>query len=708
MKSYFSGILLFSYLLCWSQETVQDSILPEKLEEVIVTGQINPQAVDKSVVEVKVLNRDIIERQAGNTLADVLATTLNLAVLPQTSNGRSEVSLFGLNNEYFKVLVDNIPLVNEEGSGNNTDLSTINLDDIERIEIVEGAMGVQYGANAFTGVINIITKKNSKYKWEINAYSQQETIGNEFGFFDEGRHIQSLRLGHNFNEKWHANAGISRNDFNGFLNNRRGRDYELSDGLRGFEWLPKEQLSARGTVSFKDENINVFYRFEFLDEEIDRVNENVDQNFNSSTQTSNPSAIDEILSNNRMVHHINATGKLLEKYNFNVSLSYQEQEQDLERFVYRIRTEEKENVTKLGNQSRETIFSRGTLSNLFQSEKFSAQGGYELSLEEGTGSLFTLFVSPGEEGVAQELRNYDFFGAAEWTVNNKLTLRPGFRFSTTNLFQPQYIGSLSAKYDLGNKWSLRGVLGSANKTPSYAELFTFFVDVNHDVRGNINLNPERGVSAFLHLKKSFNFVESDIRLKSKLSASHINLRDKIELIEINRNPLQYQFNNIDRFKAFIAFIENDFYYKNIKASIGASSQWRATIFKESAQPNENYLFSFQLNSNLKYSIPNWDTDISLFYKFTGEQPRLRQSIDEDGEQIFIVGRNGSFGFLDMTLRKGFKDNQFIATLGARNLLNVTDINTSALDGGTHNGDPTALAVAYGTSVFLKLAYNLKI
>ena len=701
MKSYFSGILLFSYLLCWSQETVQDSILPEKLEEVIVTGQINPQAVDKSVVEVKVLNRDIIERQAGNTLADVLATTLNLAVLPQTSNGRSEVSLFGLNNEYFKVLVDNIPLVNEEGSGNNTDLSTINLDDIERIEIVEGAMGVQYGANAFTGVINIITKKNSKYKWEVNAYSQQETIGNEFGFFDEGRHIQSLRLGHNFNEKWHANAGISRNDFNGFLNNRRGRDYELSDGLRGFEWLPKEQLSARGTVSFKDENINVFYRFEFLDEEIDRVNENVDQNFNSSTQTSNPSAIDEILSNNRMVHHINATGKLLEKYNFNVSLSYQEQEQDLERFVYRIRTEEKENVTKLGNQSRETIFSRGTLSNLFQSEKFSAQGGYELSFEEGTGSLFTLFVAPGEEGVAQELRNYDFFGAAEWTVNNKLTLRPGFRFSTTNLFQPQYIGSLSAKYDLGNKWSLRGVLGSANKTPSYAELFTFFVDVNHDVRGNINLNPERGISAFLHLKKSFNFVESDIRLKSKLSASHINLRDKIELIEINRNPLQYQFNNIDRFKAFIAFIENDFYYKNIKASIGASSQWRATIFEESAQPNENYLFSFQLNTNLKYSIPNWDTDISLFYKFTGEQPRLRQSIDEDGEQIFIVGRNGSFGFLDMTLRKGFKDNQFIATLGARNLLNVTDINTSALDGGTHNGDPTALAVAYGTSVFFK-------
>ena len=71
--------------------------------------------------------------------------------------------LFGLDGEYFKVLIDNVPIINEGGFGNGTDLTLINLDDVERIEIVEGAMGVQYGSNAFTGIINIITKKSSRY-----------------------------------------------------------------------------------------------------------------------------------------------------------------------------------------------------------------------------------------------------------------------------------------------------------------------------------------------------------------------------------------------------------------------------------------------------------------------------------------------------------------------------------------------------------------
>ena len=92
--------------------------------------------------------------------------------MPDGDSGRSTVSLFGLDASYFKVLVDNIPLVNEGGVGNNTDLSQINLDDIERIEIIEGAMGVTHGANAISGILNIITKRHTTNKWNI-TYSLQ-------------------------------------------------------------------------------------------------------------------------------------------------------------------------------------------------------------------------------------------------------------------------------------------------------------------------------------------------------------------------------------------------------------------------------------------------------------------------------------------------------------------------------------------------------
>ena len=46
-----------------------------------------------------------------------------------------------------------------KGLGNNTDLTQLNLDDVQQIEIVEGSMGVEYGANAVSGIINIITKE---------------------------------------------------------------------------------------------------------------------------------------------------------------------------------------------------------------------------------------------------------------------------------------------------------------------------------------------------------------------------------------------------------------------------------------------------------------------------------------------------------------------------------------------------------------------
>lgn len=155
-KLWLTAINIYS-----QNETVKDTAKVEALEEGVVAGQHNPHSVGKSVFEVKVISRNDIERQAGNNLADVLNNTLNLNITTNTSTGKSGVSLFGLDSQYFKVLVDNVPIINEEGVGNNTDLPLINLDDVERIEIAEGAMGVQYGANAVSGIINVITKKSA-------------------------------------------------------------------------------------------------------------------------------------------------------------------------------------------------------------------------------------------------------------------------------------------------------------------------------------------------------------------------------------------------------------------------------------------------------------------------------------------------------------------------------------------------------------------
>ncbi len=707
MRSSFLYIFLFiSTFLMAQVPQKKDSIFPEKLDEVIVTGQINPQSVSKSVVEVKVISRKVIERQAGNTLADVLNTRLNLTITPNPSTGKSGVSLFGLDSQYFKVLIDNIPIINEEGVGNNTDLTLINLDDIERIEIVEGAMGVQYGSNAVSGIINIITKKSSRNDWDITAYVQEETVGNEYEWFDKGRHIQSLKVGHNFSEYVYANAVYTRNDFTGYFNDRPGESYAINDGMRGHEWLPKLQQNTKALLSYKKEKINLFYRFDFLNERIERYNETVDPNENPATATTNPSALDEVYTNNRLYHHLNSTGTIFKKIGYNVSVSYQEQTKDLERYTYRIRSQQKENVEEGEYQNRSAFFSRGTFSNIINTSKANLQVGYELTNEQGSGSSLAIVIGPESEEVTQTLTNYDFFAASELQLTNRFSLRPGFRVSFSNLFDTQYIGSLSAKQTLGKDWELRAILGSANRTPNYNELYTFFVDVNHNVQGNPELKPEQGYSAFLHIKKRSSLAEGIIRLKNKLSFNYLGLQDRIELIVVNQTPLAFQYNNIDSFRAVGVFSENEIFYNNFKGQLGASVQGVSKVLDSNTQSNDDFLFNLQLNSNLAYTVPKWNTTFSLFFKHIGKQQQFVEKTNAEGNQEFVQGETDAYSWTDATINTSFFDGAFITTLGARNIFNVTQVNTTAFEGGTHNAPPTQIPLGYGRSYFLKLTYNL--
>lgn len=701
-------VLILSGIQFYAQNEVpQDTTKLEKLNEVVITGQHNPQSVEKSVFEVKVISRKDIERQAGNNLADILNTTLNLNITPNTATGKSGVSLFGLDSQYFKVLVDNVPIINEEGVGNNTDLTLINLDDVERIEIVEGAMGVQYGANAVSGIINVITKKSSRNDWDISAYVQEETVGEEYEWFNKGRHIQSLRLGHKFTESLYANIVYTRNDFGGFWDERKGEKYDRNDGLRGHEWLPKLQQNAKAMLSYSKNDFSIFYRFDYLNETIDDYSKLVDIQENPATATTRPISQDKIFTNNRFYHHLNATGSFFKKVNYNISVSYQEQTKELEQYTYIIRADQKENIEKGEYQQRSAFFSRGTFSNLIQTQTVSLQAGYELTNERGSGSASSVMITPGEESVTQSLDNYDFFASSEINLSERFSLRPGARVSFGNIFDTQFIGSLSAKQILNNGWELRAVLGSANRTPNYDELYTYFVDVNHNVQGNPELLPEKGISTFFHIKKNTSLSDGKVRLKNKLSFNYLGLTDRIELIVAQQTPLEFQYSNIDSFRSIGAFTENEIFFGNFNAQLGASIQGISKVL-ESRNNDDGFLFNFQLNANLRYTISKWNTTFSALFKYIGEQQQFVEKTNNAGEQVFETGKTDGYSWMDATINKSFFNGMFVATIGARNILDVTSVNTTAFDGGAHSGPAAQIPLGYGRSYFLKLAYNLNL
>src|SRR5690606_35670074 len=162
---------LFCSLFCVNGFVMQaqvDSLeLPNEntiMEEIVITGQFEPQSIKKSVHNVRVISKADIQNLAANNLGDVLNQYLNITVTPNGQSGRSTISLFGLDAQYFKILIDNIPVVTDTGLGNEVDLTQSNLEDLDQMEMIEGAMGVTHVANAVSGVLNIITKKTSRHK----------------------------------------------------------------------------------------------------------------------------------------------------------------------------------------------------------------------------------------------------------------------------------------------------------------------------------------------------------------------------------------------------------------------------------------------------------------------------------------------------------------------------------------------------------------
>ena len=695
----------------FSQENIfrrMDTLTPIMLDEVVVTGQYNVQSVKKSIFEVKVINRQQIEQRAANNLADLLNQTLNINITPNTSTGKSSISLFGLNAQYFKILIDNVPVINEEGIGNNVDLTLINLDDIQQIEIVEGSMGVQYGANAVSGVINIITKKSSIHNTQISTYIQEETVGSEFELFQKGRHIQSLKLGHNFTDNIFTNIVFTKNSFRGFWNNRQGEVYDKKDGLRGHAWLPKIQYNTKFLFNYKKEYFKLFYKFDYFNEQIDKFNSIVDLNENAATATIDPIALDEIYINNRFIHHLNSNGLLSKNINYNISVSYQEQTKDLETYTYRIREDEKLNIQKGEYLSRAALFSRGTFSNLIQTDNFNFQAGYELTNERGSGSPLAITISSDENIVKQRLDNYDLFASSEINISDTFSLRPGARVSFTNLFENQYLFSLSSKYLFKNNLELRTVIGSANRTPNYDELYTYFVDINHNVQGNPFLNPEQGISAFIHLKKEYDLANQILNIKSKISASYINVNERIELVVVEQSPLAFQYNNIDIYKSFGLFSENTFQYNRLKIQLGVSLLGISKILDSSINSKDDFLYNIQLNSSINYIIPSWKTSVALYYKHIGKQHQFVERTNAAGNQEYQKGTTQSYDWLDATVKKSFLNHKIETTLGVRNLLNISSVGTSAFSGGAHTTAPQNIQLAYGRSYFFKLAYNLNL
>lgn len=698
--------ILFFFLVVVTKFSLAQEVDSAKtilFSDVVVTGQFEPQALKKSIFNVRTISALDIQQLAATSLADVLNQTLNITVQPTGSDGRSTVSLFGLDGQYFKILVDNIPMVNDSGLGNSIDLTQINLNDIERIEIIEGSMGVTHGANAVSGILNIITKKTVAKKWEISASVQEETVGSEYAFFNEGRHIQNVRLAHRISDGFTASFSVNRIDFDGFLGDRKGLSHAINDGKRGFNWYPKEQWITNGFIQYKRDTYKLFYKVEHLNERFEFMNTTVNTLSNAPFPDIK-TAFDQRFFTTRWFHHLNSSGTVNDKFPFTVSLSYQTQVREQDAFLYNITNQTEENAIQTIDQSSKVAYSTGTISNLFQHTKWDAQLGYEVVMNEGFSRVIGENNFP--KSVRKNINNYDAFISAEYKANEHAAFRSGVRYSVQNTFADQYAASLGFRYLFKNETELRIGAGRSYRTPNFEELYSEIIFSGHFFVGNENLIPETSTSFDLGIKKKFQF--DSFQWQSQLAVNFLDVNDRIEMALIETVPIaKSQYINISLYRMWNFAWTHQFQWKQFNWNIGASLVGISQAINNGAiTSDDDFLFTNQLNSSLSYSWKKANTTFSAYYKFNGKQQQFVAAFDDDGNPTFKPSVLNSFSLMDASIRKLFSNNKFEITAGARNIFNVVTVNqTQPNQGAAHQGD-AALLLGYGRSYFLKLVYNL--
>ena len=653
----------------------------DDLSEVVVTGQTAPTLARKSVKSIRVIGRDRIEKQAAVNLRDLLSNELNFQVSEDPVLG-TQLNLAGMSGSQIKILIDGVPVIGRLDG--NIDLSQINLNNVDRVEIVEGPMSVQYGTDAVAGTINLITSRRASADLEgrVNAY--YETVGRYN--FDVGLRLPLFK-------HWHSQLSLGRNDFEG---------WHPEDGERNLQWNPKEQYFANLQVQRRFDRWLLRYQGEFFDEEIQ--NAGAVGSFDSalvpvdSGAWKYPQALDDLYFTRRVNNSLNAQYYFKNGARLKGFVAYN--------YFRRIKRSEIVNLHNgerqlfVGTDAQDTSVFGLLASRAFYSRKWltklSSQIGYDLNYEFNRGER----LARGERSITDAA----LFTTLTYQPTEALEIEPGLRYAYNSRYSAPLISSLALRWQLADQWTYRFSYGQGFRAPSLKELYFLFVDENHNILGNENLEAETshnfqtGLSYFhtgkrssfeIELKGFFNDLRNEIRLIAVVDPSDSDPRG------LFRNE------NVARSQNAGASLSGRWVRGALKAEAGLSYLGIKNSLAFSSETPQDFNFFPQARLNLSYEIKPWGLSPSLFLNYQG----AREDLSLNAEGNLSQTRFSDFVMSDFTLQKQIKE-KWRLSLGVKNLFNITNLQASqSIGGGAHSAGSRSVPLGYGRSYFGQINYQ---
>lgn len=643
------------------------------LSEVVVTSQYAPTRVEQSVQKIQVIDKEKIQQMGAVNMQDVLSNQLNVRLQMDNVLGAG-MSLQGISGENVKILLDGVPLIGRLNG--NIDLSQINLNNVERIEFIEGPLSVQYGTNALAGTINIITKNSSTKKYILGATAYYESIGTynvnaETNFYSKKHNIQASG-GRNYFDGWNASEGQF------FMPKEH-----IADSTRYKQWKPKEQYFGSLGYNYTFNRLNFGFKSAYFDEKI------TNRGFPRAPYAEN--TFDDYYYTKRLDNHIFLNGKMSENWTINALAAYNYYNR-IKKTVYKDLTTLEETLS--GNSSDQDtsnfslLMSRASFIHTKPDSKFNYEIGYDVNYESAFGKRI--------ENQTQYMGDYALFVTGEYKPWQKLTLKPGLRYAYNTVYNTPLIPSFNMKWMLNSRHTIRGSYARGFRAPTLKELYFMFVDINHNIVGNTNLRSEQ--SNNFSLAYNYRTSVEGCRVKLDMSLFYNDINNLITLAQTSNT--EYSYVNIGRYKTLGVQLTNNLKFKRFSMQTGFNYTGRYNQLSETEDIPE-YAFSPEVLENLSYKFIKQKLTLSLFYKYNGRLPGFA-IINDEVRQTSL----GDYHTMDVTLSKLFYKDRIGITLGCKNIFDVKNLSSTLVAGGAHSASASSVPLSTGRNYFIKLSLSL--
>jgi outer membrane cobalamin receptor len=162
MKKILFGCALTYFLFSLDSGILFSQTAGPLEQSITVTAQADPVAFENLSRTVSVITRQEISRMPAHSVPELLQFISSIDVRSRGVMGvQSDFSIRGAGYGQCLILINGIRLNDSQTGHHNADIP-VPMDEIERIEVLQGAGSSLYGADAFGGTINIITRTDSR------------------------------------------------------------------------------------------------------------------------------------------------------------------------------------------------------------------------------------------------------------------------------------------------------------------------------------------------------------------------------------------------------------------------------------------------------------------------------------------------------------------------------------------------------------------